>query len=90
MGFFTKIGKWIDKGIERILGKPAGVPSLPTIVRTPKPIISARKALLEERHFLFEEDMPMWERNMRKAINEHKEEGMEEEEIADRYGDEWI
>ena len=84
MGLFTKIGKWIDKGIEKLFGKPKVEIPLPTIVPFPKPIRSARKALLEERHALFLEDMPMWVRRKKTAIEQHKEEGMSEEELIKR------
>lgn len=89
MGLFEQFGKWIDRGIERIIGKPKAEIPLPKI-ELPRPIIAARKALLEERHRLFEEDKPTWQRRMEEAIEKHREEGMEEEELVERYGEENI
>jgi hypothetical protein len=87
MGLFERFGKWIDKGLVRIFGEPKPK-ILPIEKKLVEPVWKIRKAITEEARALWrEEKMPAWERKMRLAIEKHKEEGMEEEELVERYGE---
>jgi hypothetical protein len=86
MGLFTRFGKWIDRGIERIIGKPQpkDIPIKKVLV---EPVWKIRKRITEEARALWrEEARPVWQRRMEEAIEKHREEGMDEEEIIERYG----
>lgn len=88
MGLFEQLGKWIDRGIERIIGKPQPQPIREIVEIVDEPVWKIRKRVTEEARALWrEEARPVWKRRMEEAIEKHKEEGMDEEELVERYGE---
>ena len=87
MRLFERLGQWIDNGLVKIFGKPVEKP-IPIVEIVEEPVWKIRKKVTEEARALWrEEAIPRWKRKMMDAIDKHREEGWEEEEIIEKYGE---